>query len=198
MGRSYQKYQLNVVVEVKWLKHQRARLFSECRGILNTLGKANLSGVRILGYSLIYKMHRKIKAFIGALNFVRAGPATEHNVVYIIPCVIACRVGIWFLRCPSLGYIKSYSFFRWGIWHFIDKGRVWAMRGLKHTDYKLCLWTSFLYKRTKAIQTCIPVFWEMKMWIDCTQNTLIRENCVVSLLRKIHKRCSGGKWLLKY
>lgn len=132
MGRSYQKDQLNVAVKVKWLKHQRARLFSECRWILNTLGKANLSGVRILGYSLIYKIHRKIKAFIGALNFVRAGPATEHNVVYIIPCVIACRVGIWFLSCPSMGYINSHSILQMRhLQHFIDEGRGWATRGSK-------------------------------------------------------------------
>lgn len=96
-------------------------VFSECRWILNTLGKANLSGVRIFRYSLIYKIYREIKAFIGALNFLRAGPATECNVVYIIPCVIACRVGIWFLSCLSLGYINSHSAdeasvasYRWG------------------------------------------------------------------------------------
>lgn len=132
MGRSYQIYHLNVIVEAKWLKHQRSWLSSECRWKLSTLGKTWLNRVRLLGYSLICRIHGEIKAFIGALNFFRAEPGSENNVLHITPWVIAHGAGIWFLSRLSLGYINSHPFCGWGILcHLIAEGRVWTMKSSK-------------------------------------------------------------------
>lgn len=145
----------------------------------------------MFGYYLIHKMKRKVR---GSIHFFFQS-WTKHKA-YSVHVGWACMI----FKLPVFGiYKQALTLWMRYLVAFYSCGKNLNHGGvLKHTDYKLCLWTSFLAKRPKGIQTYFPVFLLMQIQSDFAQNTQMRENCIISLLRKRHRGCSGGEWLLKY